>query len=235
MRADISHAHDTGIKMATTYTTEPDSHCVYATGPDGIKRVFAGSEHSYGKNDGPQASATFHSPYGIVVLPDGTLVVVDTSNSCIRTIKHGFVATMPLEFVKQDLWDPRLNSLLHPTGIGLRLVPDSRGALHPEYVVADTDNDVIRLIRDNKVHTIVGAIKHVGTREARELGEHTTLVRLDSPTDVYCDDTACFFTDTGSLFKIGSDGTCKRVKRFLGGSRDPSTIRTQYIENHSMH
>jgi sugar lactone lactonase YvrE len=52
---------------------------------DGSVRVFAGSGRK-GLVDGPAATASFDTPSGVWVCADGTVLVADTGNHCIRTI-----------------------------------------------------------------------------------------------------------------------------------------------------
>ena len=54
-------------------------------GADGSVSVFAGSGKR-GLADGPVGVATFDSPAGICVCSDGSVLVADTGNHCIRAI-----------------------------------------------------------------------------------------------------------------------------------------------------
>lgn len=55
--------------------------------------------------DGDAASARFNAPEGLTITPDGTLVIADSLNHAIRTLKDGQVATLTgiaTEFGKSD-------------------------------------------------------------------------------------------------------------------------------------
>ena len=57
-------------------------------GADGTVSVFAGSGRR-GLVDGLAAGAAFDNPSGICVCSDGSVLVADTGNNCIRAISHG--------------------------------------------------------------------------------------------------------------------------------------------------
>ena len=57
-------------------------------GADGSVSVFAGSGRR-GCVDGPAASAAFDNPSGVCVCADGSVLVADTGNNCIRVITFG--------------------------------------------------------------------------------------------------------------------------------------------------
>ena len=57
-------------------------------GADGSVSIFAGTGRK-GMHDGPALAATFDSPSGVCVMADGSVLVADTGNHCIRSITGG--------------------------------------------------------------------------------------------------------------------------------------------------
>lgn len=86
--------------------------------------IFCGSGR-LGHKDGQPQDAAFHSPNSIFCLNDGTLIVSDCLNNCLRRIsRKGEVTTLTLRNTKTDSY------LLRPMGIcalsdGSLLVCDS--------------------------------------------------------------------------------------------------------------
>jgi sugar lactone lactonase YvrE len=78
--------------------------------PDGQVNTVAGGGRP-GHQDGGQDTALFDTPAGIAVTPDGSLIVADTGNNCLRKIgKDGHVTTLsavfPNEVSPADLRKP---------------------------------------------------------------------------------------------------------------------------------
>ncbi len=82
---------------------------------DGNVSTVAGNGLGYA--DGPAGSALFDTPCGIVVAPDGTLIVADTGNHRLRKIANGQVTTLPVVFPAEvnpaDLRKPLGLALTH--------------------------------------------------------------------------------------------------------------------------
>lgn len=57
-------------------------------------KTIAGIPLEKGYKDGAIDSALFNSPHGVIVLEDGSLVIIDIGNSKLRLIKDGFVSTI---------------------------------------------------------------------------------------------------------------------------------------------
>lgn len=74
------------------YVAETGEHRIVKL-QDGQLSVIAGTGEE-GDEDGPALSATFASPKGVAVAPDGTVYVADTVNSCVRRVKNGMVDTI---------------------------------------------------------------------------------------------------------------------------------------------
>jgi sugar lactone lactonase YvrE len=88
----------------------------------GHVETFAGTGAA-GSTDGPVASATFTDPQDVVIAPDGTIYVADTTSRKVRMIKHGVVSTIAGDgmrgFRDGDLMTSRFWGLE-----GLDLLPD---------------------------------------------------------------------------------------------------------------
>jgi sugar lactone lactonase YvrE len=99
-----------------------------------------------GDVDGDAASARFNTPCGIVVGPDGTLIVADTGNNKLRKVMPtGQVTTMPLAFQE----DPNKSWLRTP--IGLALSHD--GFL---YVTEQDRGTIVQIAPDGKACVLAG-------------------------------------------------------------------------------
>lgn len=110
------------IVVADTY-----NHRIRLVTPAGVVTTLAGNGTS-GSNNGTGAAASFSSPQGVAVLPNGNIVVGDTDNSSIRLI------TMPSKVV----------STISSVGY---FIPIAVGALpNGNIVVADVFNHAIKLI-----------------------------------------------------------------------------------------
>jgi len=110
---------------------------------DGVVTTVAGAGLGYA--DGPAGSALFDTPCGIVVSPDGTLIVADTGNHRLRKIANGQVATLQFSFPDEvnpaDLRKP----------IGLTLTHD--GFL---YVTELDRARVVQIAPDGRARVIAG-------------------------------------------------------------------------------
>lgn len=61
--------------------------------PGGVVSTFAGTTFT-GMDDGPVSTATFTLPYGLLVRPDGTILVSDQTGNKVRSIRAGQVTTV---------------------------------------------------------------------------------------------------------------------------------------------
>ena len=87
----------TGIFWAgdSLYVAETGAHRILKV-TRGMKEVVAGTGEE-GFQDGAAAQATFSSPQGITVGPDGTIYVADTVNGAVRRIRNGVVDTLAVQ------------------------------------------------------------------------------------------------------------------------------------------
>jgi hypothetical protein len=68
------------------YITDPGSNTIKQVGADGSISTVAGSGTT-GGNNGGGSSASFNNPLGMTSLPDGTLIVTDTTNNTVRSVR----------------------------------------------------------------------------------------------------------------------------------------------------
>jgi sugar lactone lactonase YvrE len=78
-------------KAGNVYVADTMNHRIRKIAPDGTVTTIAGSGDDFGPlgggyKDGPSSSARFKMPYGLIVDPNGDLIVGDTWNHKIRKI-----------------------------------------------------------------------------------------------------------------------------------------------------
>jgi sugar lactone lactonase YvrE len=151
-----------------------DAQRIRGISPDGTVSTVAGG--SLGYADGPGASARFSTPSGVALAPDGVLYVADTGNNAVRRIMpDGVVSTLaggiPAGYRDGASHEARFNG---PVGIAV----DARGRV----IVADTDNDRIRVVqRDGVVATLAGG------EGPGYVDGSSTVARFDTPCGVAVD------------------------------------------------
>ena len=98
------------VYVADTYNDR-----IRRIGVDGQVTTVAGSQGP-GYRDGQGSNAQFDTPCGVVIKPDGTLIVADAGNGKLRQISRtGEVSTLSISFVD----DPNRNWLRTPMGLAL--------------------------------------------------------------------------------------------------------------------
>ncbi|CAM4308460.1 stalk domain-containing protein [Paenibacillus tarimensis] len=112
-----------------------------------------------GLADGGNAAALFRYPASLAVRDDGELIVSDSGNQRIRTIKDGAVTTAAGADLGMDAYGSRIGSMLDGSGEraafnGLAgLAADARGRI----IAADSKNHAIRMLEpDGSVVTVAG-------------------------------------------------------------------------------
>lgn len=142
-----------------------------------IRRITAGMVYTFagtgspGSANGNAASAKFFSPAGVALDHKGSLLVADEDNDVIRRINAGMVSTMAGSNWPGHTDGPvKTAEFYAPQGMAV----DATGKVF----VADTDNNVIRMIHAGKVTTVAGT----GTQGFADGPGKTA--QFDTPTDV---------------------------------------------------
>ena len=122
------------------------NHMIRRVSLDGLVSDYAGTG-AVGSGDGDASAATFDSPRGLAIGPDGALYVSDTGNRLIRRIANGKVTTIAGSTAGYlDSADPRTAQFyglegLDVSGDGTRLViadgNQGDGTLHDHVRVVD--------------------------------------------------------------------------------------------------
>jgi hypothetical protein len=130
----------TALPNGNFIIADTDNHRIRVVTPTGTVSTLAGNGSTIFTN-GTGTAATFNTPFGSAVLPNGNIVVADTNNHRIRLI------TMP-DGVVSTLAGDGTAAFLNGTGAGARFAfPKGITALsNGNIVVADPDNHRIRLI-----------------------------------------------------------------------------------------
>jgi hypothetical protein len=179
-----------------------------------IISVIAGSDSGeFGYNDGPGNTAKFNSPNGVAICNDGTIIVTDTENNCIRAISTDYnVSTIAgsINGVHGNAdgkgSEARFN---HPTGIAI--MKDQT------IIVVDSMNHCIRSIdKDYVVRTIAGSTKGYAD------GNRTNAQFKDLYDICIMKDQTIIVTDAGNNC-IRSINTNGDVKTITGYERDNHT------------
>jgi sugar lactone lactonase YvrE len=124
------------------------NHAIRRLGPDGHVTTVAGGT-GRGRQDGPAATATFDSPIGVAVGPDGVIYVADSYNDCIRAIALDGAVTTVAGGGLPGYRDGRGLEARFDTPAGIAV--DARGVI----LVADTGNNLLRRIdRRQEVTTL---------------------------------------------------------------------------------
>ena len=147
---------------------------------NGIVSTFGGSGQR-GAADGIFLDASFRSPSGLCLSPDGDLYVADYHNHLIRKISGGFVSTVAGDgiegYVDGDAHTARFSN---PTSI--TMTP------HGDLIVSDYYNHCLRLISEDRVSTFAGLPRVSGNKNGFGLEASFTfpneLVVLPAPVKI---------------------------------------------------
>lgn len=135
----------------TVYIADTQNHTIRHMATDGTVTTYAGAAGQPGLANGANANALFNQPNGLALAPDGTLVVADYGNSCIRTISPaGQVSTLAGSGTSGFADGAgALATFYWPVGVAV----DASGTIW----VADTHNHAIRkVLPDHTVSTLAG-------------------------------------------------------------------------------
>jgi sugar lactone lactonase YvrE len=123
------------------YVSDTGNHTIRRISPSGNVSTIAGLAGVPGLIDGEAAAARFHTPTGLALAPDGSIVVADTGNHSIRRIDpEGKVTTLAGVSGLPGHADglPETARFNSPSALAI----DGNGAIY----LTDTDNCLIRKI-----------------------------------------------------------------------------------------
>jgi sugar lactone lactonase YvrE len=189
------------------YVADTNNDTIRRVTPAGVVSTVAGTAGVSGSANGSGPAALFNLPDGIVSDPDGNLYVAD-QNEVIRAVSKAGVVTSFVGSVgaagSADGAGPEA-LFYNPTGLAL----DAIGNLY----VADSYNDVIRMVSPNGVTTtLAGRVSTQGSADGTgttALFNGPTAVAVDGNGNLYVADT---FNDTireGTV--AASDGSPPRL------------------------
>jgi glucose/arabinose dehydrogenase len=184
--------------------------CIRRIAPNGIVTpVAGGGSTATCPATGPAANLRLSGPTGLAVAPDGSLVVADTGNDCVRRITgataspvaggggtSSCAATTSASGV----------SLAGPTGVAV--APDG------SVVVADTGGDCVRRVQGATVTRVAGG----GGTSSCTATTTSTQVSLAAPTGVAVQ-------ADGAVVVADRDRRC--VRRVAGGGVEPLAFTGQ--------
>jgi len=156
------------------------NHCIRKVTPDGKVSTMAGGGEEEGYTDGPVVDARFSGPSDVAIDADGTVIVADSDNNCIRKIApDGHVSTLAggggcceSGHVDGPAGSARF---LNPCGVDM----DADGIV----IVADEGNHCLRMVTpDGHVSTLAGR----GGEDGRIDGPAAT-ARFHAPVSVVVD------------------------------------------------
>lgn len=176
----------TVAKDGTVYVADRDNHRIRTIAVNGTVSTLAG-DGNIGFKDGDAALAQFNEPYGVVLNPDETkLLVADYLNHAIRTIDLATGKVSTLAGNGQKGFEDGLGSkasFFQPYNITI----DHKG----DYYIPDQKNHAIRkMTKEGKVTTLAGTGKEGYKDGDLNLAEfnNPTGVAVDSQGMVYVTD-----------------------------------------------
>lgn len=199
------------------------AHTVRRVWPDGTITTVAGNGTAgYGGDGGPAASAELDEPHGVAFAADGTLLIADALNNRIRAVApDGTITTVAGTGAAGFAGDggPAVDAELRSPH-GVTVLPGGG------YLVPDTDNDRIRLVRpDGTIETVAGN----GVAGYSGDGGPAVDASLNRPfAAVPTADGGFLVVDSGNdrIRKVAPDGTITTVAgdgtRGFGGDGGPA-------------
>ena len=186
------------------------STAIYTLSPAGRLALLAGSRSEKGHTDAEGPEARFHDPRGLCVSINGSLLVADRNNHCLRRVSlHGTVTTVAgsgkLGMADGACANAKFDE---PYGIVVDL-RDGQGTVY----VTDYNNHCIRAVSDGAVSTLCGSLQG---EEGWADGEGAE-ARFRHPTGMALD-------MDGNLIVADSGNHCIRKVMLDGSSACVSTV-----------
>lgn len=186
--------------------------------PSGVVTTLAGSPTARGNTDGPGATATFSTPFGLARDSSGNLFVADAGNHTIRRVTPaGVVSTLAGSPGSAGTADGTGSAARFNQPMGVAV--DSAGNVY----VADTGNSLIRKITPaGAVTTIAGVVGISGAQSgpaSSSLFTQPQGVAVDAAGNVYIADTG-----NHSIRRLTPDGTVSTLAGLsrVAGNQDGS-------------
>jgi sugar lactone lactonase YvrE len=145
--SDIAIASDGSL-----FITDTNNHVICKVTVSGDIEVYAGKVGVFGHNNGDRLDATFNRPVGITIDKDDNLLIADSGNNIIRSIKpDGTVTTVAGKVGVRGVLDGNGTNALLYNPCGITISKDN------VIYISDTGSSTIRKIDKNlDVTTIAG-------------------------------------------------------------------------------
>jgi NHL repeat len=183
------------------YVADNQNNTIRKLSAAGQVTTLAGRAGQMGSADGTGTNASFNSPSGIILAPNGYLYVTDTGNNTIRAISTGGVVTT-LAGLAGQVGATNADGSLARFSSPLGLAVDADGTLY----VADSGNHLIREVTSTGVVTTFAGLAGVwGTSDG--LGTNALFngpvgLAFDSAGNLFVSDSA-----NHTIRKINSGGS----------------------------
>ena len=141
-----------GISLAADgaiYAADTGNNAIRRVMPDGSVSTLAGGQ-GQGYRDGVGADALFNGPIGVALDPSGRVIVADAYNDRIRAVGPDGTVTTLAGSGRRGVFDGAVTDAQFDTPSGVAI--DSRGVVY----VADTGNDVVRMVTPDGVVSTIG-------------------------------------------------------------------------------
>ena len=136
------------MQNGNVVVADRENNRIRLVAPDGTVTTLAGSGTA-GCVDGPATTAQFSDPFGVAVMPNGSVVVADSYNNRIRLVAPDGTVTTLAGSGTAGLADGSAATARFDYPIGVTVMPNGN------VVVADSNNHRIRLVAPNGTVTTV--------------------------------------------------------------------------------
>ena len=183
--SDIAIASD-----GTLFITDTNNHVICKVTVSGDIEVYAGKVGIFGHKNGDRLDAKFNRPVGITIDKDNNLLIADSGNNIIRSIKpDGTVTTIAGRAGVKGVLDGNGINALFFNPCGITVSKDN------VIYISDTGSNTIRKIDKNlDVTTIAGKYIGVRTELTDGLGTEARFsyprgITIDENNNLYVADT----------------------------------------------